>query len=108
MKGSKAMVGSCKKACSSASSSHSVPRGLKCACGKEVVLLMSNTPANPGRLFLRCRNWAWLDEDDTMSDGNLEATQMMQREMDILKRKNEKLKKKLASERWKGTGRPFL
>ncbi|KAJ1395012.1 Zinc finger, GRF-type [Sesbania bispinosa] len=92
------------------SSSSSISRRSSCACGVEVVLMKSNTAANPGRMFWRCRNWdkevsckffRWADGSVSEQLVSIEEWQVMVHEHEEQKRKIHKLQKKLSSEKWK-------
>ncbi|KAJ1418595.1 Zinc finger, GRF-type [Sesbania bispinosa] len=93
---------------SSASSSHS--KAKTCKCGYELLLLTSNTSKNPGRVFWRCRNWGrnnscnyfrWADEEVTEDEGKDESLLYYDNQVEDVMRKNQKLQKKLRTERAK-------
>ncbi|KAG2405062.1 uncharacterized protein HKW66_Vig0043170 [Vigna angularis] len=91
-----------------------------CGCGERLLLLKTTTLKNKGRLFYRCRNWAvsenksfiyyvedcikWVDEGDFEMEGSL---QRKSEEVEVcienvvldLRKKKDKLKKKLEEER---------
>ncbi|KAG2379831.1 uncharacterized protein HKW66_Vig0166100 [Vigna angularis] len=101
------------------SSSHLASRN--CGCGERLLLLKATTLKNKGRLFYRCRNWAvsekmfyllwvnyfeWVDEGDSKIEGSL---QRRSEEVEVcienvvldLRKKKDKLKRKLEQERKK-------
>ncbi|XP_014493179.1 uncharacterized protein At1g43920, Chloroplastic isoform X2 [Vigna radiata var. radiata] len=95
----------------SGSSSHLASRN--CGCGERLLVLKASTLKNKGRRFYRCRNWAsnsscnffeWVDEEDFEIEGNL---QRKSEEVEVcienvvldLRKKRDKLKKKLEQER---------
>ncbi|XP_017438475.2 uncharacterized protein LOC128195635 [Vigna angularis] len=84
-----------------------------CGCGERLLLLKATTLKNKGRQFYRCRNWAsnsscnffeWVDEGDFEMEGSL---QRKSEEVEVcienvvleLRKKKDKLKKKLEEER---------
>ncbi|KAG2404122.1 uncharacterized protein HKW66_Vig0110440 [Vigna angularis] len=91
-----------------------------CGCGERLLLLKATTLKNKGRLFNRCRNWAisenksfiycvedcieWVDEGDFEMERSL---QRKSEEVEVcienvvldLRKKKDKLKKKLEQER---------
>ncbi|KOM56460.1 hypothetical protein LR48_Vigan10g235200 [Vigna angularis] len=98
----------------SCESSSRLPSKL-CGCGETLLVLKATTVKNKGRLFYRCRNWAsnsscnyfeWHDEGVSEAEGSYERKheelQMcLENEKLVLdlRKKNEKLKRKLEEEK---------
>ncbi|KAJ1398548.1 Zinc finger, GRF-type [Sesbania bispinosa] len=96
---------SCKSFASS-----SYPRCRLCKCGEELLLLISKTATNPGRVFWRCKNWdksnscnffQWADEEGTQQDTKEDSSQYIDQQVEEIHRKIGKLQKKLGTERTK-------
>ncbi|KAJ1426172.1 Zinc finger, GRF-type [Sesbania bispinosa] len=92
------------------SSSSAISRRQICAWGDEVALLKSSTKKNPGRMFLRCPNWGkqmtcnyfrWADDEIMDNKGRIDELQCYVEEIEDLKKKLAKLKRKLSGERFK-------
>ncbi|KAJ1378507.1 Zinc finger, GRF-type [Sesbania bispinosa] len=95
------------------SSASSISRRQICACGDEVALMKSSTTKNPGRMFLRCPNWdflqkqitcnyfRWADDEIMDTKGRTDELQCYVQEIKDLKKKLAKLKRKLSGERFK-------
>ncbi|KOM53033.1 hypothetical protein LR48_Vigan09g169200 [Vigna angularis] len=84
-----------------------------CGCGERLLVLKTTTLKNKGRLFYRCRNWAsnascnyfeWVDEGHYENEGSLqrkseEVEVCMEKVVLDLRKKKDKLKRKLEQER---------
>ncbi|KOM28778.1 hypothetical protein LR48_Vigan583s002900 [Vigna angularis] len=95
----------------SGSSSHLA--SIMCGCGERMLVLKATTLKNRGRLFYRCRNWAsngscnyfeWVDEGHNEIERSLqrkseEVEVCMEKVVLDLRKKKDKLKRKLEEER---------
>ncbi|XP_022635247.1 uncharacterized protein At1g43920, Chloroplastic-like [Vigna radiata var. radiata] len=93
------------------SSSHLTSK--MCGCGERLLVLKATTLKNKGRLFYRCRNWAsnascnyfeWVDEGHNEIEGSLqrkseEVDVYMEKALLDLRKKKDKLKRKLEQKR---------
>ncbi|WVZ21869.1 hypothetical protein V8G54_000413 [Vigna mungo] len=87
-------IGSSKSQ-SSTSSSRLPPK--MCGCGEMLLLLKATTAKNKGRLFYRCRNWAVSQIEGKREE--LELCLGNDKDVVDLKKKIEKLKRKLEEEK---------
>ncbi|KAJ1396467.1 hypothetical protein SESBI_32570 [Sesbania bispinosa] len=83
------------------SSSSSIARRTLCDCGEEVALLKSKSTKNPGRMFWRCPNWNADGGVCELQQPKFEECRVYEDEIEELKRKVTKLRKKLTDERVK-------
>ncbi|KOM31851.1 hypothetical protein LR48_Vigan01g140700 [Vigna angularis] len=74
-----------------------------CGCGERLLLLKATTLKNKGRLFYRCRNWAVRDfeMEGSLQRKSEEVEVCIENVVLDLRKKKDKLKKKLEEERKK-------
>ncbi|KAJ1431342.1 hypothetical protein SESBI_07195 [Sesbania bispinosa] len=82
--------------------SSSIERRMLCSYGEEVALLKSKSMSNPRNFFGDAPIGMWSDGEMTdLQQSKIEDWQLYEEEIEELKRKVSKLRRKLANERWK-------